>query len=122
VKKIWQNNESYDMQKHRKHAYKGGSCRALHISSKTGPPSDTTKCSTLGGVLCNGHGSNRSYLGKLKQKQVQYQAKCGGSGKEVTIGDQRELSKMLRYLLEEEVAVELSASVFENSDSAASAV
>jgi len=75
------------MQRHGKHAYKGGSSRALQICSKTGPPSDTTKCSTLGGVLCNGHGSNRSYFGKLKQKQVQYHAKCEGSGKEVTIED-----------------------------------
>lgn len=75
------------MQRHRKHAYRGGSSRALQICSKTGPPSDTTKCSTLGGVFCNGHGSNRSYFGKLKQKQVQHQAKHEDSGKELTIGD-----------------------------------
>jgi len=75
------------MQRHRKNAYKGGSSSALQICSKTGPPSDTTKCSTLGGDFCNGHGSNRSYFGKLKQKQVQYQAKREDSGKELTIGD-----------------------------------
>lgn len=65
-------NRCFDIQKH---TYKGGRSRALQIYSKTGPPSFTTKCSTLGGVLCDGHGSNRSYFGKLKQNQVQHQAK-----------------------------------------------
>jgi hypothetical protein len=35
----------------------------LQMYSKTGPPSETTKCSILGGDLCVGHGSNRSYFG-----------------------------------------------------------
>ena len=52
----------YLIRRNRSSTYKGGKSRALQIYSETGPPSETTKCSTLGGKFCDGHGSNRSYF------------------------------------------------------------
>lgn len=43
--------------------HNGGRFKASVMYSRTGPPSETTKCSTLGGPFSEGHGSKRPYLG-----------------------------------------------------------